>query len=1004
MRGAAIAGPVVVLMAAGCAWIKGSGPGGQARSSQADYRDFDRRFAQEVSPIMQTYCLGCHSGEQAASALDLSNFEDAAAIVSGFGVWEHVSDRLASGTMPPTGLPQPTAREREIVLSYIADLRAYEAGRNSGDPGIVLAHRLSNAELNYTILDLTGIDIQPAREFPVDPANEAGFDNTGETLAISPALLTRYLDAARLVSEHIVFNPQGFAFAPHVVVSDVDRDRYVVNRIMDFYRSQPADLADYFLAIWKYENRAALGRPSATLEQMAASEGVAPAYAAMVHGLLADQQAAFPGGPVAELHRRWAEMPRTASNAGDLAAAEQASAALRDWVQATRRPLAWRYVVPRSRPFHVASQIMVMHANRQWAAQRRQLNRAVLVTADQATPTTDPLLIVPTDEGQRAAAIASLERFADVFPDAFLITERTSTWLAANQTGRLLSAGFHSASGYYRDDGPLYDLILDEAGRREIDALWKELDFISNAPVRQLSGFVWFERTDTDFMLSEEFNHLRPEDQDLGSKEKFSNLRDLYMAKVRAAAPNPEYIASADIYFEELGTAIRWTEQARLEAESSHLESLLTFAERAYRRPLTGAEEEGLLQFYAKLRLEDQLSHEDAVRDAVVSVLVSPHFSYRVDLAEGPTSRIGAYDVVPLTGYALASRLSYFLWSSMPDEELLARAAANDLHRPEVLRAQVRRMLRDEKVSRMATEFAMNWLGVRRFDQFNSVGRDRFPMFTNELRQAFFEEPIRFFTAVVREDRPVLDLLFANYTYVNQPLAEHYGMQVPFRDSNEWVRVDNADEYGRGGLLPMAVFLTNYATGLRTSPVKRGHWLASKVLGQHIPAPPPNVPELPSDEADLGAMTLVQLMARHREDPSCASCHATFDHFGIVFEGYGAVGEVRTLDFGGRPVETLTAFPDGTERSGLDGLRRYLEAERQGDFVKNISRRLATYGLGRGLLLSDERLIQDMERALLRNGDRFSVLVETIVTSPQFLMKRMPEGPGSAAPTLSAAR
>jgi hypothetical protein len=418
---------------------------------------------------------------------------------------------------------------------------------------------------------------------------------------------------------------------------------------------------------------------------------------------------------------------------------------------------------------------------------------------------------------------------------------------------------------------------------------------------------------------------------------------------------------------------------------------------------LTAQESDGLVSFYGRLRTEDGLSHEEAIRDAVVSVLVSPNFSYRIDLAQGSADRVGSQDVEPLSGYSLASRLSYFLWSSMPDDELLARAAAGDLHRPEVLRAQVRRMLRDPKVSRLSTEFAMNWLGVRRFDQFNGVGRERYPMFTNELRQAFFEEPIHFFTAVVLEDRSVLDLLFADYTYVNGPLAAHYGIPVDQEDPTQWVRIDNADEYGRGGLLPMSVFLTNYATGLRTSPVKRGHWLASKVLGQHIPAPPPNVPQLPSDEADLGELTLVETMARHRADPACASCHATFDHFGIVFEGYGAVGERRDVDFGGRPVQATTDFPDGTSGSGLAGIRRYIEAERLADFVENFSRRLATYALGRGLMLSDERLIERMQRALIENDDRFSALVETIVTSPQFLTKRMPEGSGSA-PTLSAAK
>jgi len=327
----------------------------------------------------------------------------------------------------------------------------------------------------------------------------------------------------------------------------------------------------------------------------------------------------------------------------------------------------------------------------------------------------------------------------------------------------------------------------------------------------------------------------------------------------------------------------------------------------------------------------------------------------------------------------------------MPDAELLAHAAAGDLHRPDVLRAQARRMLHDDRIGRLATEFGANWLGVRRFEEYNSVDRERFPTFSNELRRAFFEEPVRFFTAVIREDRPVTDLLFGDYTYVNRRLAAHYGMPDPGGSSERWVRVDNASRYDRGGLLPMAVFLTQSSPGQRTSPVKRGYWVARNVLGQYIPAPPPNVPAIPSNEADLGDMTLAQTMARHRSDPNCASCHATFDFFGLAYEGYGPVGERRERDLGGRAVHPATGFPDGVQRSGVAGILEYVRANRQQDFVDSLSRRLVSYALGRGVILADRALLGDMQAGLRANGSRFSSLVEAIVTSPQFLLKRVPE-------------
>jgi hypothetical protein len=634
-----------------------------------------------------------------------------------------------------------------------------------------------------------------------------------------------------------------------------------------------------------------------------------------------------------------------------------------------------------------------MHVNRQEVAHRRLLNPAVLIDAagaDSGAKEYDADLVVPSDPARRAAAIASLERFCDVIPDAFLVTERTSPWLAKNQTGRLLSAGFHSAMGYFRDDGPLYDLILDDAGRRELDELWRELDFISNAPARQLSGFAWFERTDSNFMLSSEFNHLRAEDQDLSSDEKFGELRRLYEAKLAASGATGETREMATLYFDELGAAIRRTARARIEAEPYHLQHLVAFAERAYRRPLTPAERDGLLAFYRELR-GTGLGHEEAIRDVVASVLVSPHVAYRLDAVRtATTSRIGDHAVAPLTDSSLANRLSYFLWSSMPDAELLAHAAAGDLHKPEVLRAQARRMLHDDRITRLATEFGTNWLGVRRFEEYNSVDRARFPTFSNELRRAFFEEPVRFLTAVIREDRPITDLLFGDYTYVNRLLASHYGMPQPEGTADRWVRVDKASRYERGGLLPMAVFLAQSSPGQRTSPVKRGYWVARNVLGQYIPAPPPNVPAIPANEADLGNLTLAQTMARHRSDPNCASCHATFDFFGLAYEGYGPVGERRERDLGGRTVQPATEFPDGVQRSGASGILEYIRANRQHDFVDNLSRRLVSYALGRGVTASDRKLLAQMDASLRANGYRFSSLVETVVTSPQFLLKRVP--------------
>ena len=246
---------------------------------------------------------------------------------------------------------------------------------------------------------------------------------------------------------------------------------------------------------------------------------------------------------------------------------------------------------------------------------------------------------------------------------------------------------------------------------------------------------------------------------------------------------------------------------------------------------------------------------------------------------------------------------------------------------------------------------------------------------------------------MVQRNRSVLDLLYGNDTFVNRPLARHYGMPEPPKGPDEWVHVEDARRYGRGGLLPMAVFLTKNAPGLRTSPVKRGYWVVRRLLGEQIPPPPPTVPELPKDEANLGELTLPQVLARHRDDKSCAGCHRRFDSIGLVFEGFGPIGERRTKDLGGRPVETAATFPDGNDRNGLEGLREYLRDKRQDDFVDNLCRKLFSYALGRSLLPSDQKALDEMRTRLAADGYAFGSLVEAIVTRPQFLNKRGRDDP-----------
>ncbi|MDR3618334.1 MAG: DUF1592 domain-containing protein [Paludisphaera borealis] len=944
------------------------------------------RFRESVRPFLETHCLGCHGNEKPKGDLDLSGFATAESVAKDLPRWALVLEQLEAGTMPPAKAKrQPTAETRAELIAWIGAVRKLEAARNAGDPGPVAARRLSNAEYDHTIRDLTGFDLQPTKEFPVDPANEAGFDNSAESLAMSPALLKKYLQAARDVADHLVLTPDGLAFAPHSMLADTDRDKYCVNAVINFYKRQKTDYADYFLAAWRFQHRASLGKPNASLETLAAEAGLSSKYLVTIWAVLTERPEEV--GPIAALQAMWRALPESEN------VARAGCERMRDFVVGLRRQLTPEVKNLTARGIDSGTQPFVLWKNRQFVANRMRYagGASKLHTSELALEgAAAKALSIPGSPEDLKRYEATFDRFCKTFPDAFFVSERARVYLDPKNdngnAGRLLSAGFHSMTGYFRDDGPLYELMLDENERRELDRLWRAFDFITGAPMRQYSSYLWYERAETGFMKGDEaFDFVRAEDKDAASEAKLGRLADVYLAKTRRLKASDQAVTAIQDQFKIFAETIHRVERDRREAEPRHVEALQAFAERAYRRPLTNDERQGVAAFYRVLRAEDGLSHEDAVRDTVVSVLMSPHFCYRVDL---PGAGAG---VQPLSDYDLASRLSYFLWASMPDQELLSHAAAGDLHRPETLAAQARRMLRDDRVRGLATEFGGNWLDFRRFEEHNSVDRGRFPTFDDELRRSLFEEPIRFFVDLVRNDRPVIEFLDAKHTFVNPALARHYGMPAPASDarSDGWARVDDATRYGRGGLLPMAVFLTKNSPGLRTSPVKRGYWVVRRLLGENIPPPPANVPDLPDDEAKLGDRTLRETLARHRDDKACAGCHERFDSVGLAFEGYGPVGEAREKDLGGRPVDTHATFPRGGEGVGFEGLRAYVLAQRREEFVENLCRKLLAYALGRSLIPSDDVTIDAMRKRLADDGGRFGGLVETIVTSPQFRNKRI---------------
>jgi hypothetical protein len=404
---------------------------------------------------------------------------------------------------------------------------------------------------------------------------------------------------------------------------------------------------------------------------------------------------------------------------------------------------------------------------------------------------------------------------------------------------------------------------------------------------------------------------------------------------------------------------------------------LSTLTRRAYRRPVTDADLETLLSFYQRRRNANG-DFDQGIEAALQFILASPEFLFRFEADPANVAPDAAYRVSDL---ALASRLSFFLWSSVPDDELLNLASRNKLHEPAILEAQTKRMLADPRSRALVENFAEQWLFLRNLKN-ASPNLDTFPDFDDNLRQAMRQETELFFSSIIHEDRNVLDLLNADYTFVNERLARHYGMPGVY--GNQFRRVKVTDE-ARRGLLGQASILTVTSYAARTSPVQRGKWILTNLLGTPPTPPPPNVPELKESAGDGKPHSLRERMEAHRANPVCAGCHQVMDPIGFALENFDATGRWRAMDDGAR-IDASGILFDGTRVNGPVSVREMLAA-RPNVFVGVMAEKMLTYALGRGLEYYDMPAVRSVVRGAAANDYRFSSVVAGIVSTPPFRMK-----------------
>lgn len=542
------------------------------------------------------------------------------------------------------------------------------------------------------------------------------------------------------------------------------------------------------------------------------------------------------------------------------------------------------------------------------------------------TSVSAPILV---GEAARPRAEAALDDFRNLFPEALCYARI----VPVDEVVTLKL--------FYREDDHLKRLMLDDAQSAEIDRLWDELFFVAQEPLQLAVSY-------------EQLYEFATQDR-------------------------PDIVKALESLRKPLNERAAHFSQRMRDTEPMHLEAVLQLADRAWRRPLSKSDHDELRRLYGRLR-EVGVDHEEAIQLTVARVLTSPNFLYRRE-----ESNPGA-ESSPVSNDELATRLSYFLWSSLPDQKLRQAARSNRLASDDVeLLGQTRRMLKDPRTRRLAVQFACQWLHIRNFDQNDDKNENLYPEFSI-LRSDMYEETVRFFEDMFRNNGSILDLLNADHTFLNEALAKHYNIAFKQAPAHKWQRVNGLRTNGRGGILGMATFLASQSGASRTSPILRGNWISETLLGEKLPRPPANVPQLP-DEVPTG-LTARQLIEQHSSAPECAKCHARIDPYGFALEQYDVLGRVRPVE-----VDTKTTLLGGTKIEGMSGLRDYLLTQRRDDVIHQFCRKLLGFALGREVQLSDEPLLADMKKKLNENDYRFNVAVEAIVLSRQFRHIRGQEFP-----------
>ena len=958
--------------------------------------------------FLDEHCIRCHGEKKAKGDVTLHTFTDAKSFLKERKLWETALRMVENGEMPPEKEPRPGGGENSaFVKSVRAVFETADAGKP--DPGRVPIRRLNRTEYANTVRELLQLDLalSPESDLPTDAVTH-GFDNIADALTISPVLLDRYLASAEMIAERAIraefpkreLLTEG-SLAPGLggATKDVPVAK-VLETMTALADANPKDaLVRYRLARTHAE---AYSRKSGTVKVIPGkeSEGV---WFGLNSGHLPFEVSRV--DDPAKLKTASEHLERATARYREVLRIEPENLS-------ARLGQAWCALQSGDRTTAIAEFRAVIDAA--WVKEREL--RPVDWKAPSIVLEASSHLSSLLDKKEDAKEIASLnERTGQLRK-----TVGSSPW----RPYRLLDSGANepgfTGPFYVRKEGNNVGIepLLKYASTDEF--LFRVTLFVekSSEPVR-VALFVGGPGL-PEYSTDDERGQLLGEIRDrtplkiLKIVEVTARLIDapqqIEALISRRGRSGPIGIMGIGLIKPKNGSSpVRM--HFKLEAEGplpplSHQHILACSADKpqaeqtreivgrmlpkAFRRPVTKDEIEAIAKF-ADRAVADGQKWEVGMQHALIAMLCSPKFLFRAELDDRPDSA----ESHPTGEFELASRLSYFLWSGMPDDELFKLAGEKKLSAN--LEAQVRRMLKDPKSIALVDNFATQWLNLSQL-QTHAPDAKLFPKFDKELREAMLGESRAFLHHLIREERSLLDLIDSDYTFMNGRLGQHYGVADTLGNrpgpnpaikggspipGNGFVRVQ-LQGTERGGLLTHASILTMTSPTTRTSPVKRGAWVLEKILGTPPPPPPPNVPEL--DPKEVTATNLRERLQQHRANAACASCHSKVDPLGFAFENYDAIGAFRMKD-GNQDIDASGTLPDGRKFSGMGDLKKSLLADKE-RFARNVTEKLLTYALGRGVEYYDKRAIDRIVSEVAKDDFKFSRMVIATVQSDPFRLRR----------------